>query len=130
VLAISGNFAQTAAGVFDVDLNTLGANDLLNVSGTAMLGGTLALRCFAACSLAVGDSIVILDSVGDLSGSFASMTMTGFGGGAFSVVYDTIGDRVLLQVTQTVTAVPEPGTWAMLLAGMGLLALRRRQTER
>jgi MYXO-CTERM domain-containing protein len=126
-LALGANFAQSAAGVFDVELESLGLTDLLNVTGSAALGGTLALACHGACSFAVGDQIVILDATGELSGSFAAVTLSGFGSGAFDVVYDGLQDRVLLQVTQAVTAVPEPSTWALWLAGLAMAGgLRRR----
>jgi hypothetical protein len=69
----------------------------------------------------VGDVVTILDSVGDLSGSFASVTLNGFASGAFSVIYDSVGDKVDLLVTQAVTSVPEPGSYAMLLAGLGMI---------
>jgi hypothetical protein len=125
-LALTGSFVQGAAGTFDVDVGTLAASDLFTVSGNATLGGTLALNCWAACSLAVGEQIVILDAAGTLSGNFAGVTLAGFGSGAFDVVYDTGNSRVLLQVTEAVTAVPEPATWALWMAGLaGWLARRR-----
>jgi hypothetical protein len=128
-LALSGSYAQAAAGTFAVELESLASHDLFNVSGTAALDGTLALSCYSTCSYAVGDVITILDSVGNLSGSFASVTLSGFATGAFSVVYDTAADRVQLLVTEAVTAVPEPETYTLLLAGLaavGFLAKRRR----
>ena len=74
--------------------------------------------------------VTILDSVGVLSGTFASVSLSGFATGAFNVIYDTVADRVQLQVTQGVTAaVPEPGTYTLWLAGLGGLgwvARRRR----
>ncbi len=129
-LGVLGNFAQAPGGTFAVDLESLASHDLFNVSGMAALGGTLALSCLADCSFAVGDVVTILDSAGDLSGSFASVTLSGFATGAFDLVYDTAGDRVQLVVSEAVTAVPEPGTYAMLLAGLGAvgyLAQRRRR---
>ena len=129
-LGLTGNYAQAAAGVFAVDLESRSSHDLFNISGSAALNGTLAISCFAACSLAVGDVVTILDSAGDLSGSFASVTLSGFATGAFSVVYDTAADRVQLLVTQAVTAVPEPGSYALMLAGiavLGGLAQHRRR---
>jgi len=128
-LSLSGSYAQAAAGTFAVDLESLASHDLFNISGTAALDGALALSCYAACSYAVGDVITILDSVGNLSGSFASVSLSGFATGAFSVVYDTAADRVQLLVTEAVTAVPEPETYTLMLAGLaavGFLARRRR----
>lgn len=135
LLTINGNYAQTAGGFFDVDLATLGATDLLKINGTASLNGALELNCYTACHFLVGDEIVILDSTGNLTGSFLpTLTMHGFQSGAFDVVYDTSGDRVLLRVTQNVTAaIPEPLSYAMLLGGLawlGTLARRRREGGR
>jgi PEP-CTERM motif len=128
-LALTGNFAQAATGAFAVELQSLANHDLFNITGTAALGGTLALSCFAACSFNVGDVITILDAVGNLSGSFASVTLNGFASGAFSVIYDTANDKVDLLVTQAVTSVPEPGSYAMLLAGLGVIGwFAKRQT--
>jgi hypothetical protein len=129
-LALSGNYAQAAGGTFAVELASLASHDLFNVTGAAALNGTLAISCWAACSLAVGDVVTILDAVGDISGSFSSVVLSGFQTGAFDVIYDTAGDRVQLLVTQAVTAaVPEPGTWAMWLAGAAMLGglMRRRR---
>ena len=128
-LTINGNFAQGVAGFFDVEIGTLAANDKLLINGTAALNGTLALHCFSTCSLAIGTELVILDATGALTGSFAQTALTGFGSGAFDVVYDRIDNRVLLRVTDTVAAVPESESYVMMLAGLCLpdWAARRRK---
>ncbi len=127
-----GSLLQAADATFAVDLTSLSAFDLLTVGGAVALDGTLALNCLGDCSFAVGDSFTILDASGTLSGSFANVTLSGFGSGAFSVLYDLPTDSVRLLVTEAVTAVPEPGTYAMLLAGIaaiGLVVRRRRPAK-
>jgi len=131
-LTLAGNFVQAGAGVLDIQLGALGAHDLLTVTGTASLNGGLALSCFGDCFYAVGSEITILDSVGDLSGTFAgALTLSGFATGAFNVVYDYDHDLVKLVAIEEVTPVPEPETWAMLLAGLGVVgfAARRRRMQ-
>ena len=129
-LALTGGALTQAAGAtFAVDLTSMSAFDLLTVAGAASLNGTLALNCLGACSFAVGDTFTILNATGALTGAFASVTLAGFASGAFNVIYDTANSDVRLFVTQSVTAVPEPSAYAMLLAGvavLGGLAWRRR----
>lgn len=128
-LTLSSNYVQTAAGFFDVEVSSTTVHDLLNVSGNVSLNGELAVACFGACSFAVGDQFVVLDYSGTRAGTFASLTLTG-ATGMFEAVYDDANTQVLLRATQTVTAVPEPETWALWLGGLaalGTIARRRRQ---
>ena len=135
-LGLTGNYVQTAAGTLAIQLGG-GTADLFNMTGAASLNGTLALFC-ANCSLSAGETFTILDSTGDLSGSFANVTASGFlAGFAYDVIYDTALDQVRLQVTNPGMApptgvVPEPQSWAMLILGFGLVggAVRRRQAGR
>lgn len=128
-LSLQGNLQQTAAGIFDVDLDSPSSADRLDIIGSAKLGGTLALRCAGACSFAVGDSVTILDASAALTGSFAQVTLQGFATGAFDVVYDQPTASVQLRVTQAVSAVPEPASVALMLGGLALVAgvARRRR---
>jgi len=128
LLTVNGNFAQGAPGSFDVGLQDLGTFGQLWVNGTASLGGTLEVDCFGSCSFSAGTELVILHSTGALSGTFGPLTTSGFAAGAFEVAY--IGNDVVLRITQgTVAAVPEPASYAMLLAGLGALGFiaRRRR---
>ncbi len=129
-LTLNGSFQQSTLGSFDVELENSLSHDLFLISGNATLAGTLGLSCFASCSYAVGDEIVILDAIGQLSGSFTSVLMSGFTSGAFDVIYDTVNDRVLLRATEIVTAaVPLPGSVNLMLGGLVLLGVmfkRRR----
>lgn len=97
------------------------------MSGTASLAGKLAVACFGACSFVVGDELVILTAGGIITGTFdGNPVLTGFATGDFVPIYGL--NDVRLRVTETVTAVPEPHTWALLLAGLGVVgwAARRR----
>ncbi len=127
-LAIVGNFEQLSDGLLDIELASLQDFDVLTVSGSTSLAGGLSVQRFGSYAPVIGDEFIILRSTGALSGSFAdgSPSLSGFADGVrFGVVYDT----ALRTVTLQVVAVPEPGTWALLLAGFGAVgwAVRRRR---
>ncbi len=132
-LTLNGKYVQTAAGFFDVELASSTLFDAFLINGTAKLDGTLALSCVLGCALNDGDVFVILDSTGDLTGTFAATTLLNFGTGfEYEVIYDYGADLVKLQVIHA-GVVPEPETWAMLIAGLGVvgtLARRRRSNTR
>ncbi|MBL8380298.1 MAG: PEP-CTERM sorting domain-containing protein [Burkholderiales bacterium] len=134
VLTLAGNFQQTSSGTLDIEIASTSVFDTLIVNGNAQLGGTLALQCIGACAIATGNSFVVLDATGDLTGTFATVTTSGFGAGfAYTLQYDTTNDLVRVNVTNAgIPPIPEPHTWALLIAGLGLVTTlaRRRATRR
>lgn len=130
-LSMTGNFTQSGTGILALDLTSMASFDLLAITGAADLDGSLALNCLGACSFAVGDLFTVLTSSAARTGTFSGgLTLNGFATGAFDVLY--YSNSVQLLVTQTVSAVPEPESYVLALAGLLLTmgAVRRRQRAR
>jgi hypothetical protein len=124
-LNLTGDLLLQAGGTLDIDLVGLGQNDLIAVSSDFTAGGTLALWA-AGYAPMVGDSFVIASFSNLTAGSqFANVSWNGGdAGGLFSVQYNANN------ITLNVTAVPEPATWATLMAGaLLLLTLKRRRQQ-
>ncbi len=122
-LAVTGDLLLQSAGTLDIDLVGLGQNDLITVSSDFTAGGTLALWS-AGYTPVVGDSFVIATFAALSTGSqFAELQWNGgLAGNMYSVQYNADN------ITVHISAVPEPGTWAMMLSGALLLAgLKRRR---
>ena len=122
IATIDGDYTQTAGGVMQVELGGTGSGgfDVLNVTGTATLDGMLDLTYWDTFTAQVGDSFVIL-TAGDLTGTFANVVLPD--AKIWDINYDFNADTVTL----TVTEVPDPASLAMGLAGLGLVAARRRR---
>lgn len=80
-LTITGNYNQGAGGTLLVELGgatTAGVDyDLLSVSGTTSLAGTLAVNLFGSYGGVVGDQFDIIQSTGALSGDFTTKLSPG-----------------------------------------------------
>lgn len=107
-------------------------HDALNVGGSVDLGGdtVLQLSFINGFTAAAGQQFALIQAGGGLFGQFANVADGGRlqvadGSGSFLVQYGD-GQRLLLSDFQA-AAVPEPSTWALALAGAGLLAWRHRR---
>ncbi|MBT9493142.1 MAG: PEP-CTERM sorting domain-containing protein [Paucibacter sp.] len=98
--------------------------DKLVVGGKLKLGGKLILMSWNGFEAQAGQSFDLLDW-GSTSGTFKSIDASGF-----KLAAGTQLDYSRLYTTGEVwvTAVPEPQSYALMLAGLALLAWRRRQS--
>lgn len=106
------------------DQRTKGASsfDRLTITDDVTLGGTIDVGNLGYTPV-VGDSFVVATFDERLSNSTFSSLKHGFGSAVdFRVDYN--------EQNVTLTVVPEPESWAMLLAGLGLMGAlaRRRRT--
>jgi hypothetical protein len=138
-LTIDGDLHQAASGVLNIELASLTRFDQLAVTDDVTFGGTLAISN-EGYTPAIGDRFVVVTFDERLADStFSSIALNGFGPAMnFDVIYNehdvtlavtAIPQAIPVSSAATVTAVPEPGGWAMLLAGLALVGhMARRRT--
>jgi autotransporter-associated beta strand protein len=153
---ISAGVGQSFAGTSLTIINNVTlsgtATVALNVDGSGNLVGGLGvadyLYSFGSLTLDPSNtdilSLTVLGGVpsssqsityviaydGTESGQFGSVVLNGEPASFQSINYDYQGDN---EIAVTLTVVPEPGSWAMVLGGMGMLAVyqqRRRASRR
>lgn len=79
-LNVVGNYTQGSGGELDIELNGDGTTDLLAITGTASLDGTLRVIPLKGPFFANGPSYTVLTAVGGLGGStFATYNSGGLG---------------------------------------------------
>ncbi len=124
------NLSLQEQAIYRVDIGGTGAGDFdqVNVVGGVTLGGALSIDLATGYFPAQGETFVIVnnDLTDPVSGLFAGLAEGqhfAADGWAFRINYGagTDGNDVVL------TSVPEPGSAALLLGGLGLLSLRRRR---
>jgi hypothetical protein len=124
-LTLDGNLSQMTTGVVNFDLASLSSFDQLTVTHNVMLSGSLDVHDLGYVPV-LGDSFVVATFDQRVDGSkFSSVNSQEFGSAVtFTASYHEH------DVTLTVTAVPEPEQYLMLLAGLGLVGAiaRRRRT--
>ena len=133
--SLSSGQVKLTAGRLDVDIAGTSLYDVVTIDGLALLGGTL-FADFANVDLAEGVYRVLTAS-GGLSGSFSMLTNLDLSQYSVNLVYGS--HQVDLQVTRVTSLmattamlpmapVPEPETYALMLAGLALIVWRRRRS--
>lgn len=146
-LDVDGGVRFEAGSGFEIDLRYLGGQlsnpvveaEKLAATGLVQLDGTLTVDLGINLSAATlqGRSFTLL-TAGRIDGSFAHFTGLGdFGNLGYRIDYldgndaDALADSVRItfnaQPLPPLPAVPEPGTWALLAAGLALVARRGRR---
>jgi T5SS/PEP-CTERM-associated repeat protein len=130
---INGNYTQSS-GTLLVELEGTTQStqyDLLDINGTASLGGTLQVQ-LSSFTPAFGDLFEVVEADSAISSLFANAPVDGgtynLGPGTFRVRYNvsgfgTAGNVILDQFT---AVIPEPSTLFLLLLGGAALWHRRR----
>jgi hypothetical protein len=118
-LRVDGAMQLQAQSLLSFELASLSDFDRLLVSGQATLGGALELLALGYEPV-LGDSFTLMSFAGRAGSLFESFSWSGFGPEVrFELEY--LSQEVRLHVT----AVPEPGSLALWVAGLLLLALSR-----
>jgi filamentous hemagglutinin family protein len=120
MLAITGNFTQTSTGTLNMEVAGPGNHDLVQVSGTATLGGSLAMQSGTYTPTTTESYNLVRASA--LTGTFANITSTGFSPGA--VFYSTTqagftANAVATTPAPTPTPTPAPSPSAGGTTGTG-----------
>lgn len=94
---LGGNFVNNASGTISIGLGDAGDADLLDLSGTASLAGTLDVSLADATGFTLGDEIDLLLADAGITGTFDDTLLPSLAGGLlFDVLYEA--NRVALQV--------------------------------
>jgi autotransporter-associated beta strand protein len=97
-LHVGGNYTQAAGGIFSVELAGLAAHDELIATGSATLGGTLAVSLTSGFTPAVGNTFEIMTASGFGGSKFATTNLPALSGGlSWNVNYGTT--NVVLSVS-------------------------------
>jgi T5SS/PEP-CTERM-associated repeat protein len=132
VLRIEGDVLLTDTSELVLELAGTAAgtqHDVLEVQGSLTLqGGRVSLAFIDGFAPLQGQQFVLLDVSGSFQSS-AAIGVTGLADGwQFSTGFDPVtGELTLTSLSNGVSAVPEPATWLLWGAGLGLCLLRRRR---
>lgn len=129
-LTVDGNYTQGPAGTLAMEIDSLLAFDVLDISGSATLDGILDLTVDAgyAATAQDGDTFTIIEW-DSFSGAFATVNGLNFATDKFFTLdYGTNGLTLTVNAEQ-VAAVPEPGMIALFGLGLAGIAFSRRRRK-
>ena len=128
-LTVEGDFSQGQNGLLILDFSSgdpATGFDNLSITGNANVDGTLEVDLLNGFTPTLGETFVILNFAGTLSGDFATLNFPTFNGLTFEEIIN--GHDITLVVTDAAT--PEPATFAPAIAGLlalGYAARRKRK---
>jgi hypothetical protein len=121
-LSIAGDYTQT--GIMDIDMTGPDSSSTLNVTGDAVLGGTMVASLLNGFVPVPGDSFLVMTYESE-SGSFDNIEGPGLSADEYwSMTYGSNGMYMTLDTQSSAT--PEPGTMFLLACGLGALLWARR----
>lgn len=131
VTTFGGSLILGPSALTEIDIEGLlpGQYDQVNVSGSLFLSGSLAVQLGNGFTLGLGQSFLVFTAGGGVSGQFAGLADGGLVGtfGGRDLFIDYAADSVTLHTAP----VPEPGAYAMFMAGLAAIGvLVRRRTRR
>jgi hypothetical protein len=130
MITVDGDFAQSSSGVLAIEIGGTAPGtqyDVLNVTGDAFLGGTLAVSLIDNFIPLVGDEFAFLNVGGLLSGDFQSVTFDGLPKG---LGFDLLRDEQSLRLVAKSVRNPEPASiaiWSLISLGVMAFGYCRRR---
>jgi autotransporter-associated beta strand protein len=118
-LALNNNVVFQANSTYKINVLGAGSSDKLTIAGSLTLGANDTLTLNLLSALSGTYTIATFNSGGVLgAGAFANVDSQ-IAANGYQVVYNDTSIQLV--------AIPEPGTWAMLIGGVGMLVLFRRR---
>ena len=125
-LASAGTLTLTSANLdFDLDTTAASSNNDKIATGALSLGSTIVFNFsqLTPGTLEIGQLYTLI-SANSISGfSAGNISTTWINGTPYTATYSVVGNNNL---DVTFTAVPEPGTWVLMLGGFGMLSCFQR----